>query len=184
VKPRTTVLERVAIGVVSLALSVGLIALLSGYFAGQDPANISGGSVDVGLKFRDLGHRHLAPGELRPSYDSNPPTSGAHIPQPLTSANGSLNDNQLLQALEVGDVVFAYGTPSAPPGLEQLAHSIGGRFSPALAAAGQTVILDHRAGTRGVIALAWTRMLQVRSAADPSLKVFAQELLGRGAPGG
>jgi ABC-type transporter Mla maintaining outer membrane lipid asymmetry permease subunit MlaE len=33
--------ERVAILLVSLALAIGLIAVLSGYFAGQDPASVS-----------------------------------------------------------------------------------------------------------------------------------------------
>jgi hypothetical protein len=34
-------LERVAIVLVSLALAIGLIALLSGYFASHDPASVS-----------------------------------------------------------------------------------------------------------------------------------------------
>ena len=58
----TTALERLAILVASLLLSIGLIGLLSGYFAGHDPAGISGTGVTVGLKFRDLGHAHLSPG--------------------------------------------------------------------------------------------------------------------------
>ena len=42
------VLELVAIGVASLVLSIGLILLLSGYFAGRDQAAISGGASGPG----------------------------------------------------------------------------------------------------------------------------------------
>jgi hypothetical protein len=183
VKLATTAAERVAILLASLALSIGLIGLLSGFFAGRDPAGVSGGAPTVGLKFRDLGHAHLQPGELRPPYDSDPPTSGAHIPEAVLHAVGTLNNDQLLQALEVGDVVVVYGSRQPPAALKALANDVAGSFSTALAAAGQAVILTRRAGTRGVIALAWTRMLRVDSARDPLLKQFAQGFLGRGAGG-
>jgi hypothetical protein len=181
VKFATTAAERVAILVASLALSIGLIGLLSGFFAGRDPAGVAGAAATVGLKFRDLGHAHLQPGELRAPYDSDPPTSGAHVPEPVLHGVGPLNNDQLLQALEVGDVVLVYGTSHPPAALKTLANNVGGSFSPALAAAGQAVILTPRPGTQGVTALAWTRMLRVRSAQDPLLAQFAQELLGRGA---
>ena len=177
----TTAAERVAILVASLALSIGLIGLLSGFFAGRDPAGVAGGAPPVGLKFRDLGHAHLQPGELRAPYDSDPPTSGAHVPEPVLHGVGPINNDQLLQALEVGDVVLVYGAGHPPAALKALANNVAGSFSPALAAAGQAVILTPRPGTRGVTALAWTRMLRVRSAQDPLLAQFAQEFLGRGA---
>jgi hypothetical protein len=177
-------LERVGIGVASLALSFGLIALLSGYFAGHDPAGVGGSDTAVGLKFKDLGHAHLTPADPRPLYNSNPPTSGAHIPEAVLREDGTLTNDQLLQALQVGDVIFAYGTPRPPAGLPQLARSVSGRFTPALAAAGQAIVLMRRAHLPGVTALAWTRMLQVRSAQDPLLRQFALQFLGRGAPSG
>ena len=37
-----------------------------------------------------------------PAYDSNPPTSGAHVPVPVTRDQAQLTDDQLLQALQVG----------------------------------------------------------------------------------
>ena len=74
-----------------------------------------------------------------------------------------------------------YGTPTPPPGLEALVRSVAGPFSPSLATAGQAVILARRPGTAGLIGLAWTRMVRVPSAADPSLRQFAQVWLGRGA---
>ena len=55
-------------------------------------------------------------------------------------------------------------------------------FTPALAATGGAVILAHRAGTNGVVALAWTHMLRVRRPNDPRLPPFIEYWLGRGAP--
>jgi hypothetical protein len=183
VKLPITALERIGIGVASLALTVGLIALLSGFFASQDQAGVSGADAAIGQRFPDLGHAHLSPGELRPVYDSDPPTSGAHIPERTPGTGGPLNDDQLLQALEVGDVVIAYGARQPPLGLRTLARSVAGRFTPALANAGQAVVLARRDGTAGLIGLAWARMVHVSSAGDPRLQRFAEQWLGRGAPG-
>jgi hypothetical protein len=179
----TTALERLAIGVASLALSVGLIAALSGFFAGRDQAGVTAASPALGQQFPDLGDAHLRPGEPRPVYNSDPPTSGAHVPEPVLRDERELNDDQLLHALEVGDVVLMYGSRTPPPGLRTLAQAVAGPFSPALAAAGQAVILSRRAGTRGVTGVAWTHLLRVRSPSDPLLRQFADYWLGRGAPG-
>jgi hypothetical protein len=184
VSSATTALERLAIALASLALSVGLIALLSGFFAGQDSAGINGGATVPGVRYPDQGHAHLTLGQLRPVYASDPPTSGAHVPIAVTRDAAPLTDDQLLEALERGDIVIAYGTSRPPAGLEALAQDVAGGFTPALAAAGQAVILDARPGTRGLIGLAWTRMLRVGSAADPRLRAFAGQWLGRGARGG
>ena len=183
-KLATTALERFAIVVAALVLSIGLIAVLSGFFAGRDQAGVSDGSVvrPIGQTFPDLGHAHLHPGQPRPAYNSDPPTSGAHIPEPVLLDRNIPNDDQLLEALEMGDVVLMYGSGRPPPGLVALARKQAGRFTPALAAAGQAVVLAKRPGTNGVIALAWTRLLHVPSAADPALRQFVNQYLGRGAP--
>jgi hypothetical protein len=177
-----SILERVAIVIASLVLSIGLIVLLSGYFASHDQAGVAGSSSGPGVQYRDQGDAHLRPGQPRPAYDSNPPTSGAHVPEPVLRDEVALNDDQLLEALELGNVVVMYGTPSPPPALTALATSVAGRFSPSLAAAGQAVILARRAGTVGLTAAAWTRLLSVHSATDPNLRTFMQSWLGRGAP--
>jgi hypothetical protein len=115
-------------------------------------------------------------------YDSNPPTSGAHIPVPVTRDDSQLSDDQLLQALEVGNIVFIYGTSTPPRGLSALADAVASPFTPALAASGQAVILAHQPGTRGVIGLAWAHMVRVSAVGDPALRSFAAFWLGRGAP--
>jgi Protein of unknown function (DUF3105) len=173
--------ERLLIVVASLAISIGVIAVLSGgLLAGRDDPGVTTSQNGPGTGFRDQGDLHLHPGELRPVYDSDPPTSGPHIPVPLTRDRAALTNDQLLQALETGDVVFLYGSSQPPVGLPAIAQAVGGPFTPALAASGQAVILARRPGVRGIVALAWTRML--RTLSGPELRAFAQFWLGRGAP--
>jgi hypothetical protein len=176
-------LERLAILLASLALSVGLIVLASGYFAGRDQAGVSGGTTGPGQAFTDLGHAALLPGAPRPEYDSNPPTSGAHVTRAVTRAGVPLSDDQLLSALQAGDVVIVYGGSRPPAGLEQFARSVTSPFTPDLATSGEAVILAPRAGTQGIVAVAWTHLLRVGRASDPALRQFVGFWLGRGAPG-
>jgi hypothetical protein len=177
-----TALERLAVVVASLALSVGLIALLSGFFAGRDQAGIAGVVSGPGQAFPDLGHAVLKPGQPHPRYNSDPPTSGPHIPVPVLYDQAPLNDDQILQALEVGDVVIVYGTPEPPPGLLAFSRAVAPPFSPVLAAAGQTVVLVHRPHGRDLTALAWAHLLRATGPTDPRLRQFVQFWLGRGAP--
>jgi hypothetical protein len=174
-------LERLLIVVASLAVSIGVIALLSGgLLAGRDDPGVTTSQDGPGTQFKDQGNLHLRAGELRPVYDSEPPTSGPHIPLAVTRDRAELTDDQLLRALEVGDVVFMYGSRRAPTGLPEIARAVAGPFTPALAASGQAVILARRPGVKGIVALAWTRML--RTLSGPDLRNFAQFWLGRGAP--
>lgn len=174
-------LERGAIALASLALSVLLIALLSGFFAGRDTGTVAGSSAITGERFRDLGDTLLRPGQRPPRYDSIPPTSGPHLPAQVTQDKVQLNDNQLLEALASGDVVILYGGPTPPPGLTALAASLAPPFTPALAGTGDAVILARRPGTSGLIGLAWAHMIKGGNAKDPQIREFAAFWLGRGA---
>lgn len=177
------VLEWAAIIVVSLVIAVGAIALLSGFFASRDQAGVSGSGTVPGATFRDLGDAQLSPGQPDPAYDSSPPTSGAHVPETVTTDDQDLNNDRLLQALSLGNVVIMYGSNTPPPGLAALAQSVAGRFSTALVSSGEAVILARRPGISGLVGVAWTHLVQVSSASDPLLKQFAQYWLGRGAAG-
>jgi hypothetical protein len=175
-------IERLLIAAVSLAISIGVIALLSGgLLAGRDTPGINGTAAGPGVAFRDQGDLHLRPGDLEPIYDSNPPTSGPHIPAAIIRNGATLSNDQLLQALQVGDVVLMYGTRRPPAGVAQLANSVAPPFTAALAASGGAVVLAQRPGTAGVIGLAWAHMQRVATAGDPALRSFTQFWLGRGA---
>jgi uncharacterized protein DUF3105 len=176
-------IERALVVAASLAVAIGVIALLSGgLLAGRDSPGVSGPDTGPGIQFRDQGNAQLRRGELAPVYDSDPPTSGPHLPQATAHDGAQLTNDQLLQALSVGDVVLMYGTPKPPAGLAELARTAAPQFTPALAATGQAAILAYRPGATGIIGLAWTHMLKAGSASDPTLRAFVQFWLGRGAP--
>jgi hypothetical protein len=177
-----SLLERLAVILASLVLSFGLIALLSGFFQNRDNAQLSGSPGGPGRHFRDLGDVTLRVGQLRPAYDSTPPTSGPHTLAVVPRDREPLSDDQLLTALALGDVVIMYGTPAPPSPLVGLADTVAGPFTPVVAAAGQAVILARSSGLRGFVGLAWTEMIRVRRATDPLLARFAAYWLGRGAP--
>ncbi len=177
-----TAFERVAIVVVSFAIAVAVIVLLSGGpLTGSDTPGVSGPTSQIGTRYRDLGDGLLSAGSGPPHYDSQPPTSGPHVPIAVRHEDTTLSDNQLLQALALGDVVVFYGTQTPPRDLRTLATTVAAPFTPALAAAGQAVILARRPGTPGLLGLAWTRLVHVHSAADPQLRSFILYWLGRGA---
>lgn len=103
----------------------------------------------------------------------------AQAPAPIRRDATALSDDQLLHALELGDVVLVYGTSTPPRALRALQERVSGPFDPVLAANGAAVILARRAGTEGVVALAWRRILRAPSASDPALEDFADYWLGR-----
>jgi hypothetical protein len=181
-------LERIAIVVISLAVAIGAIALLSGFFTARDQGGVTGTLSGPGIAYRDLGDAVLAPGHPRPAYDSDPPTSGPHVPTPVRADGAVLTDDQILTALATGDIVLIYGGAIPPPGLAQLARATAAPFTPALAATGNAVILARLPRVDGIIALAWSRMLpitgmvNVTAGNDAVLKQFIQAWLGQGAP--
>jgi hypothetical protein len=175
-------LEGLLILITSLAIAIGVIALLSGgLLAGRDNPGLYGPGGQLGVQFRDLGDGVLARGAKTPAYDSVPPTSGPHRTAVIHRDGTDFTDDQLLTALAAGNLVLMYGTQRPPADLRALASSIAAPFTPSLAAAGQAVILARRPAIPGVLALAWTRMLHVRTPDDPQLRSFALVWLGQGA---
>jgi hypothetical protein len=143
---------------------------------------VSGVANGPGQAYRDLGHAVLKPGQPRPAYSSDPPTSGPHIPRAVVRDNAPLSNDQLLQALQAGDVVIFYGTRQPPPALTQFVKFAAPPFTPSLAATGNAVIVAPRPGTAGLVAAAWGHLASVKTASDPQLGQFVSFWLGKGAP--
>jgi hypothetical protein len=154
----------------------GLIALVL-LFSARDDSQLSAAPAGPGELQPDHGAAHDGP--ARPS-GGEPPTSGTHRPEPITRDRTRLTDDQLIHALELGDVVVLYGTRKPAPELVRLQREIAGPFDAELAAAGQAIVLAPRPGAGPATALAWRRILKTGDPADPQLREFAETWLGRG----
>jgi hypothetical protein len=168
-----------------LAVLVGLGVLVGGAiaivlaFAARDASRVTA-VPGPGQAFPDLCAAHEDP-PTGFTYNSTPPTSGPHRPALVQRDRGRLGDDELLHALELGNVVLAYGADRPPHELARLQEQVAGPFDAELAAAGQAVILGRRDDVDGVVALAWTHRLKPTSAGDPALREFTEHWLGRGA---
>jgi hypothetical protein len=160
-----------AISGLAAAACLVLITIL----ANRDSSGVTKASGPGTLE-PDRGSAHVNGPQTPASSPDDPPTSGPHRPEPVTRDAVPLSDDQLLEALHLGNVVFAYdGSPAA---LKKIQDEISGPFDRELAAAGQAVILDRRPGVKGVIALAWRR--ELRSDDPAQLRAFADTWLGQG----
>lgn len=169
----------VGILVTVLVAAAGVIGVLL-FFAARDQAPVSK-LEGPGQAFADQGARHLRPGEATGfHYNSDPPTSGPHAVAPVRRAASVLSNDQILSALESGNVIITYGGARPPAPLASLAQEESGPFDSSLAGAGQAVILARRPGTAGVTALAWRHLYRTPAVADPELRRFVEFWLGRG----
>jgi hypothetical protein len=163
---------------VAIAAVVGLLLFVQS----RDRSTFSGGNAGKAAPGRLLPDQgaahHRPPAGFR--FATDPPASGPHLNAPVRS-EAPLSRDQLLHALETGDVVLFYSDPADEPGLRSVAEDVAGPFDPALAGAGQAVLVERRLGTVGVIALAWRRMLKAASARDAQVHAFAEAWLGKGA---
>jgi Protein of unknown function (DUF3105) len=168
-----------------IALVLGVAVGVSLVLSSRDDAGVgSSAASGPGELQKDLGDRHLPPGQhIPPSSLTDPPTSGPHHPRNVTRDGVVLSTDQILHALELGDVILFYDAPRPPAQLRALQNDVSGPFDAEVAAAGQQVILARRPGTDGVVAAAWRRLLRAPGATDPALRAFAEAWVGRGVRG-
>jgi hypothetical protein len=121
------------------------------------------------------------PGQEQPD-GADPPAAGQHEKALVTRDRAAITDDQLVQAVELGNVVILYDAARPPAALVRLQDDVAGPFDAELAAAGQAVILARREGAGPATALAYKRILRADDPADPELRAFAEFWLGRGIP--
>jgi hypothetical protein len=160
-------LRRAALVAVGVVLAIAGIAALSLIVSSRDDSEVTGAPQ--------------GPGEAQPE-GTDPPASGPHRKVLVTRDRAPISDDQLVTALELGNVVILYAGSHPAPALVRLQEDVAGPFDAELAAAGQAVILARRAGSGPATALAWQRILRADDPADPGLREFAEFWLGRGIP--
>lgn len=166
-----------------LAVLLGAVVVLGGVYAltaafnARDDANVTR-TEGPGQAEPDRGASHDAAAPVR--KDGAPPTSGPHRPELVTRDRRVLDDDRILHALELGNVVLLYPESRPPAALAAVQEDVAGAFDAELAAAGQTVILARAPGIEGYEALAWRHRQRASDAGDPALRSFAEYWLGRG----
>jgi hypothetical protein len=170
-------LRRALPALVGVVLAVAVVAAVFLFVTGRDDSNVAGPDGPGELQ-PNRGASHSGPAE---ASGDDPPTSGTHESRLVTRDRRPITDDQLIHALELGDVVILYDAQQPPPALVQLqADVMGGPFDAEVAAAGQAVILARRPGRGPATALAWRRILRADDPADPALLDFTEFWLGRG----
>ena len=129
------------------------------------------------------GRAHLRAGAAGAEYNSDPPTSGPHVAEAIRRDGACSTDDQVLHALELGNVVLVYGSRSRPPGCEASPRTSAAAFDPRWCRPARRSSWPPP-GTDGVVALAWRAPpARRRRPADPELQRFAESWLGRGRQG-
>ncbi len=180
-------MRRLLVLLLGTALVAGGVFALLLVFNARDDAGVGGGEpTGPGELQPDRGSRHLESTQHVPLEGlTDPPTSGAHHDR-LPAREGRLSPDEILHALELGDVILFYDAARPPAALRALQRDVSGPFDAEVAAAGQQVILARREGTGragAVTAAAWRRLLRADDPADPRLREFAEAWIGRGAGG-
>lgn len=66
------------------------------------------------LKLKDEGHEHIPVGSKGPNYETNPPTSGAHVEPPYQQADGAYSETpteiDVVHSLEHGRLAIQYAS--------------------------------------------------------------------------
>jgi hypothetical protein len=158
--------RRAAVVAAGVVVAVAGLVALALAFAARDDAPLSAAPE--------------GPGELQPEGGGDWPTSGPHNRELVTRDRRRLSDDQILTALELGNVVILYDAHAPDAELVRLQREVSGPFDAEVAAAGQAVILARRDGAGPATGLAWRRVLEADGAADPRLREFAEAWLGRG----
>ena len=157
---------------------VAFVILLGMAFIATRPAPPALAAVAT---FPDQGQEHVDPSGPVPEYNSVPPTSGPHAPQPAPCGiyRQDIPDVFAVHSLEHGAVVVRYN-PTIPAGqrddLEAYARD-----------AGTHIIVAPRSGLDDPIVLtAWTKLLRLSSVDRESIDTFygqyAQNGPERGVP--
>ena len=160
----------------------GVFALLLVFYA-RDDAGVGGADAPAGpgRLQPDLGSQHLDATQHVPLEGlTDPPTSGAHHDR-LPTREGRLSPDEILHALELGNVILFDDAPRPPAPLRAVQREVSGPFDAEVAAAGQQVILARRDDTGAVTAAAWRRLLRAGDPSDPRVREFAEAWIGRGA---
>ena len=123
-------------------------------------ANLETAAKQAGCKLmmhlKDEGHQHISPGSPEPHYETNPPTSGAHVEPPYQQADGAYSEMpeaiDFVHSLEHGRLEIQY-KPSLPERDQLALKGIYDRMY------GATLLFPNTKMPYAVAATTWTHLL-------------------------
>lgn len=137
-------------------------------------------------EFAIAGSNHVGAGTPVTTYNSNPPTSGPHWPEPVKNGvyDTQFPDEQMIHNLEHGYIWISYlpstseATSGAAPGISEDEKK---KLSQLAAADNWKVVLGPRAAndTRIILA-AWGRLLKMNDLDEAKIKEFISVYRNRG----
>jgi hypothetical protein len=129
--------------------------------------------------FEDLGRDHLAAGQTYDSYNSNPPTSGPHAPQPalLGVHDEPVPKEVLPHNMEHGGVVIAYNcsagsVPLDDAGCQQLRDQLATVTDSALADGKQVLMVPYPGMEHRIALVAWRTLDAFDTADEQRIEAF------------
>lgn len=150
-----------------------------------EPANLTldeaaeQAGCEVRRDLEDEGNAHLGPNDDPPDYETNPPTSGDHLPDPLADGAFASKPPELnsVHALEHGRIMIQY----SPELAEDAQLELKGLFDDDRAG---MILFPNGDMPWEVAATAWTQKLGCESyegeATIEALRAFTAEFRGRG----
>jgi hypothetical protein len=132
------------------------------------------------LELKDEGHEHIPPGSPTPHYETNPPTSGAHVEPPYQQADGAYSEMpeeiDFVHSLEHGRMEIQYA-----PGLPEKAQlELKGLYDTMY---GATLLFPNKKMPYQVAATTWTNLLgcpTYKGAATlDAIRAFGKETWGK-----
>ena len=168
--------QRLSLIAVAVVVVVGVVVWLGRGALRSGPATAGLGStplpiVDYAIQGRD----HIALGQPHPPYNSNPPTSGWHYPQPADWGfyNEELPDELLVHNLEHGGIWISYRSAEDTELINQLVALIRGYRS--------KVIITQRSRNDTPLAVAaWGHLMKLDHYDNTAIVTFINRFKNQG----
>lgn len=161
---RSQRLRLISVGILAFAAFGGFV-----YLRGRRDAALPGQAV------RQMISRHIAVGDPTPVYDTDPPTSGPHVPEAASWGiyTEPMEKQAVVHSLEDGGVVINYRPDLAPATIGQLAAVVNGYASDHL------ILAPYPGLTKPIVLTAWGRIDQLDTLDEARIRRFADAWRGK-----
>ncbi len=160
--------QRIRRNLVTAAVTTAIAAVIAlGVWAAVRPK--------PGVAISDQGRVHISQGESHPPYNSNPPTSGWHLPAPAPWGfyPSELPDELVVHNLEHGGIWISYKEPNNTQLVDKL-EALSKQFPK------KVIISLRRKNDSRIAVAAWDRLLKLDAYDEKQILAFIYAFRNRG----